>query len=188
MKKTLMLLFLLFAFPCVAEECDFIQYNTCQSCDLPYSFPVGSEEACSFLCPERVVNYYGSGSGITQKNCALEKCPSEFPFQSKFGSCYKTQKEANNDTGYSDKDSVFDKPSFDTAFPPQEPINGTCPENFVLYGSKCRSCNDPSDWSANGKNDQESCLLCKNRIHKAYKKWGVNQCENTCPKENHFKR
>ena len=75
LRKQCMFFFLLFAFPCIAEECDFIQLNTCRSCDDPHAFVVGNREACLFLCPGRVVNYYGSGSGITQMNCALEKCP-----------------------------------------------------------------------------------------------------------------
>ncbi len=142
MKKKWTLLFLLFAFPCIAGECDFIQLNTCHSCDDPHVFVVGSREACSSLCPGRVVNLEGSGSGSTQMNCALEKCPFEFPFQSKYGSCYKTQKEAETDYGYSDERFNFDNSFIIYNNSDVKSAKDNCPEEnqFQRWDGKCFPC------------------------------------------------
>ncbi len=55
-----------------AGECDFIKFNKCQSCDNPLAFNVGSDAACSYLCPNREINYAGSGSAVLARNCALK--------------------------------------------------------------------------------------------------------------------
>lgn len=90
-KIVLFLLLSIITFPCFAGECDFIQLNACQSCDSLYSFPVGDSRACSFLCPNREANDFGSGSGSMQTNCALKRCPDTAPYQNEEGSCYKTK-------------------------------------------------------------------------------------------------
>ena len=65
-----------------------------------YAFSVGSDEACSYLCPNREVNHYGSGSLVVARNCALKKCPDNAPFQSEYGSCFATEEEARKDICY----------------------------------------------------------------------------------------
>lgn len=186
MKKTWILLLLLFAFPCLAGECDFIRHNVCHSCDDPHSFVVGSAEACSFLCPGRVVNFEGSGSGISQINCALEKCPSEYPFQSSCGGCYKTQKEAKSNYNCKDEDVEFDDLPPLSEIATVEPIEGKCPEGYAMTSgsTSCRFCADLQDWSVS----KEECNRCPARVYKEYKKWEVTQCEYVCPEKNQFKR
>ena len=109
MKKVFLFYLLLFVKPCLSGECDFIQLNVCRSCDNPQAFPVGSQETCSFLCPERVVNFKGSGASVRQINCAVPECPAELPFQSDYGNCYKTQTEAKNDSGLFTKSEYDEK-------------------------------------------------------------------------------
>ncbi len=77
-----------------AGECDFIQFNRCESCDSRFAFEVGSDEACAYLCPNRETNYEGSGSSVLRINCALKECPKEFPYKSPYGSCFATPHEA----------------------------------------------------------------------------------------------
>ena len=173
----------------VIEKCDFIQYNSCKSCDVLYSFSVGSDEACSFLCPNREVNYFGSGSGAPQRNCALKKCPDTAPYQSEDGSCYETEKEAENVFEHADEDDFENEDIIDRNLEYKTPLeNGKCPDNYILYNSTCRLCNDPSDWYDVKKENEKNCHLCKNRIYKFYKKWDVALCENTCPEKDQFKR
>ena len=167
MKKTWILLLLLFAFPCVAEECDFLKLNVCFSCDDPHVFVVGSNEACSFLCPGRVINFEGSGSGMTQINCALEKCPSEYPFQSKYGSCYKTQKEAENDYGDFEEKFNFDNSTVIYNESEIESTKKDCPKEnqFKRWDEKCFSCNYPKAVRVETHcNLEETCDdICPNR-------------------------
>lgn len=214
MKKWAFFLFLMLSIPCFAGECDFTQLNTCRSCDDPKAFLVGSVDACSFLCPGRVVNFEGSGSGAAQMNCALSKCPPDSPFQSRYGSCYKTQEEAENDLGYGEEESVFDQSPLPET-PTMDPIdgkclpnwhlidrrvclpslkgssmvrpqNGECPEGYEMGSGLvfCKPCIDANDWDVT----KDECNQCSNRVYKEYKEWGVTQCERVCPKETPFKR
>lgn len=94
MKLFLLLLGMLPVSLAYAGACDFIQFNRCESCDDRFAFVVGSEEACTFLCPNRETNNEGSGSHVLRINCALKECPKEFPYKSPYGSCFATQYEA----------------------------------------------------------------------------------------------
>ena len=185
--------------------------NTCRSCHDPHAFTVGSVEACAFLCPERVTNFAGSGSETNQINCALAQCPSAYPFQSRFGSCYASQEEADNDFG--DTDIVFDKSPEVEELAEITATNGKCPENYAVIDSrtcykqgqaplhaqdgkcpdedyqlsgaiKCKPCDDSDDWHV----PQQICESCPRRVYKTYQNWGVTLCERPCPQANHFKR
>ncbi len=187
MKICLLILnFFLFVSSAIAGECDFIRFNKCQSCDDPYGFWVGSSEACAFLCPNRVVNYNGSGASLIVRNCVLKQCPEAFPFQSKDGNCFKSKEEADNDSG---TDSVQDgnndniqKGGYSSAPFAQ---NGKCPQNRpLLYSDRCFSCDETDDLSIT----EDECKKCPNRIYKFYPNWEVGACEIPCPEDKPLQR
>lgn len=70
---TILLILLPFFSLSAAEKCDFIKFNECLSCDSRFAFSVSSEEICTFFCPNREVNYKGSGSVVINYNCVLNK-------------------------------------------------------------------------------------------------------------------
>ena len=171
------------AFPACADKCDFIQYNQCVSCDALYAFSVGSDEACSYLCPNREVNHYGSGSSVVARNCALKKCPDNAPFQSEYGSCFATEEEARKDTNPVHDNSNDDNQQEYTNAPQAQ--NGKCPKNLpLLYSDKCYACDEVWDLSVS----KSECKKCSNRVYKDYSKWGVTSCELVAPKDKPLKR
>ncbi len=179
MKYFFMLFLLCVSFSVEAGECDFIQFNKCQSCDNPLAFNVGSDEACAFLCPNRKVNYENSGSMVITRNCALKKCPENYPYSSANGSCFATKQEAED--GYvtlaeenTNNDNILSG-TYTTA-PLAE--NGKCPDDLpLLYASKCFSCDESDDLSI----PEEDCAKCPNRVYKYYPKWDVARCERKAP-------
>lgn len=182
----LILTLVLIASSAKAEDCDFIKFNQCHSCDAPSSFNVGSDETCSFLCPNRKVNYEGSGSQVTNRNCALKVCPNDFPFQSSYGNCYATQAEAENDYGASQEENFSDDDIrsglVSTAL---KIIDGKCPESHPLWGSKsCFSCDELDDLSIS----EDECAKCPNRVYKVYPKWDQKKCELPCPADQPLRR
>lgn len=146
-----------------AGDCDFIKFNRCESCDDRFAFSVGSAEACTFLCPNREVNYEGSGSAVTQINCALKECPKEFPYKSPYGSCFATQREA--DSGYElntvmgnfNEDDILDGISDDVSCPADKPLK--------RWDGACFSCNEEKavriETDCNIEQDCED--MCPNR-------------------------
>ena len=131
-----------------------------------------------FLCSGRQVNYAGSGSALNQINCALSECPSFFPVQSVYGSCFASLSEAERDLGYdvvneNNTDTFKDN---GTSIP--MPETGECPDDFPFAGwRKCFSCDTPEDLNLS----EEDCLKCPNRVYKVYPNWHVSQCERLCP-------
>lgn len=174
MKYFLILICFSLATTANARECDFIQFNKCRSCDTPLAFNVGSDEACKFLCPNREVNYAGSGSQETLRNCALKKCPPEFPFSAQNGSCFSSAEEAEKHfyitLENTNNDNIL-RSSFSTA---PSAIKGKCPQDKpLLYSDKCFSCGETDELSVS----KEDCDKCPNRIYKHYSQWGVKVCE-----------
>ena len=145
-----------------AKDCDFVQFNKCQSCESRFAFTVGSDESCSFLCPNREVNYEGSGSSVIRRNCALKICPENFPYKSSYGNCFSKQEEADEDIGnFNEKnvnnDSILSGSGLETNCPSDRPLkrwNNTCfpchETKAILLDSSC--------------NIEENCEdICPNR-------------------------
>lgn len=184
MKFLLMLLSFSVISSANAGECDFIQFNKCHSCDSPLAFSVGSDEACSYLCPNRQVNYEGSGSAVLHRNCALKKCPEGFPYQDKYGNCLKTDQDTSKNTEIEDAELDEDtrESSFGTA---PAAIDNKCPEDKpLLYSGKCFSCDDFDDFSIS----EAECAKCPNRIYKFYPNWNVKYCELSPQKDKPLQR
>lgn len=156
-----LIVFLCFTNSVSAGECDFIQFNKCYSCDDRYAFSVGSDEACSALCPNRISNNEGSGSHVIAHNCALTICPADFPFQSSFGSCFATQEEADIDDGENQQentnnDNILDNYTDDIACPSDKPLqrwDGACfscdESKAVRLPSHCNINGDCEDFCPN---------------------------------------
>lgn len=89
-----------------AADCDFIQFNACHSCDVPYAFPVSDAQVCSALCPQRIFKSEPVGNGVFLKTCALKKCPEHLSFQSVYGSCFSSEEESFSDDGVSVTENV----------------------------------------------------------------------------------
>ena len=162
MKKFILLYSFLLSSSCLAGECDFIQFNSCRSCEDSRAFNVATVDSCSFLCPGRVVNFAGSGSSVVQINCAVEICPTHQPFQSYYGNCYKTQEEADNDFGDNMKDNEdLAEDSSDNSDEENE-----CGENhFKRWDGKCFSCDYPKAVRIQSQcNYEKTCDdVCPNR-------------------------
>ena len=179
MKKITVLFFML-STSCFAGECDFMQFNSCRSCDDVRAFSVGSIDACSFLCPGRVVNFAGSGSSVVQINCAVEMCPSSLPFQSIYGNCFKTQEEADEDYGDTMKDNEDDTEDIADNFNEEK----DCAEDnyFKRWDGKCFSCDYPKvirvESECNLGNNCED--ICPNRT---IVKWAIGNAPSilNCP-------
>lgn len=178
------LTFILVLFSCVAQagSCDFIQFGECGSCDDPYSFLVGSTESCAYLCPNREVNYNGSGSSVVARNCALKECPAEYPFQSEYGDCYKTLEEADLNMGRPyERVSMPDYSSEKISLP----SDGLCPQPFPMQDyKKCYSCAYPNDLHIS----ESECQKCPNRIYKYYPRRDLQICEKPCPPDKPVKQ
>ena len=180
-KIVLFLLLSIITFPCFAGECDFIQLNACQSCDSLYSFPVGDSRACSFLCPNREANDFGSGSGSMQTNCALKRCPDTAPYQNEEGSCYKTKEEAEN-VFTNKRGNLFEN---ENILHPNR--KEACPEKnqFKRWDGRCFSCDIPKVvWVGKHCNSssKECDNICPNRT--IIKSIGGNAPSvPNCPKE-----
>lgn len=130
----------------VAGNCDFIQYNRCFSCDDPLAFSVGSDESCAYLCPNRTVNYEGSGSSWPAYNCALKECPPEYPYPALNGSCFASIEEAQENYFKQNTDDMYvpevHDVDYDTAetrkCPPDEPLKNwdggcySCDEKLIV--------------------------------------------------------
>ena len=182
MKFLLILLSFGIATTANAGECDFIKFNKCQSCNSPAAFTVGSDEACSYLCPNREINYEGSGSSVLQRNCALKKCPEDFPHRGKYGSCLKTDQDDSDTAEDNENNEKIEEYSFESA---PYAIDNQCPEDKpLLYSGKCFSCNDFSDFSIS----EAECAKCPNRIYKLYPNWGVESCEPPLQKDKPLQR
>lgn len=164
-----------------AEECNFIQFNKCQSCDNPLAFSVGSNEACSYLCPNREINHDGSGSSVLARNCALKKCPEDFPYRGEQGSCFANQSDVSESIK-ENTEEIINESSFSTA---PDAIDNQCPEDKpLLYSNKCFSCDDIEDFSIS----ENECAKCPNRVYKFYPKWDVRQCELPLQKDKPLQR
>lgn len=165
-----------------AGECDFIQFNKCQSCDNPLAFSVGSDEACSYLCPNREVNYNGSGTAVLARNCALKKCPKDFPYRGEYGSCLKDGQNTFAKIEENESEEIIDTSSFVTA---PDAIDNQCPEDKpLLQSNKCFSCDDIDDFSIS----ETECAKCPNRVYKFYPKWDLGQCELSPQKDKPLQR
>lgn len=184
MKYLLFLIYFSLITSAHAGECDFIKFNTCRSCDDRFAFSVGSDETCAFLCPNREINYEGSGTQAIRRNCALKKCPPEFPFSSEDGSCFATKEEAKAENDYEpgvNNEGILTR-TYATA---PLAINGKCPENLPIKASgKCFSCDENNNFSIS----EEECDKCPNRIYKKYPKWEVEQCESRAPADKPLQR
>ncbi len=72
-----------------SDDCAYLFMGKCHSCNTPVSITVGSEKECTDICPNRVINYYGSGTGINYNiNCVLPACPDSHPLTDNYGGCY----------------------------------------------------------------------------------------------------
>lgn len=183
MRFFLILLSLGFISGANAGECDFIQFNACQSCDNPLAFSVGSDEACSYLCPNREVNYENSGTQVIIRNCALKKCPDNFPFQAVNGSCFATKSDAE----YYEEELIEENTNNDNIYVSSSTFvkNGKCPENKpIMTKETCHSCEELDDWDVS----EEKCAKCPNRVFKFYSKWDVAQCEPKSHKDKPLRR
>ncbi len=128
----------------IAQDCDFIQYNQCYSCDDPLAFEVGSSESCTYLCPNRTVNIEGSGSAWTAYNCALKECPKDRPFAAQNGSCFASPEEAENNSFAYNTDNTYVPDFPDNNFDHVMANNGKCPDDKPLknWDDGCYSCNE----------------------------------------------
>lgn len=181
-----LLVFSLF-FPALGADtkaCDYISYNKCYSCDNPIGFSVGNDESCKFLCPNRVVNYEGSGSSVISRACVLEKCPKKYPFQSRFGDCFATQKEADYYDTW-DFENFNNDDKIDSYQNAVLAVNGVCPENApLLEGDRCYSCDTRDILSLS----EDICRKCPNRVYKSYPRWKYGECELPCPPDKPLQR
>lgn len=186
MKFLLALLFLGIATSANAGECDFIRFNKCESCDNPLAFSVGSDEACSYLCPNREVNHDGSGSFVLARNCALKKCPKDFPYRGEYGSCFATQLKASQNDYEMMEANVNEDGKVETSFVTAPyATDNQCPEDKpLLYSDKCFPCDEPDDLSVS----ETECAKCPNRVYKFYPKWDVEYCELLPPKDKPLQR
>ena len=170
----------------IAQKCDFIQYNKCVSCDSLYVFEVGSDETCSYLCPNREINYVASRNSFIVRNCALKNCPNNAPFKSKYGNCFVSKADAENDLNNVEY-SNFNNENIQTGSYATAPVakNGKCPKNLpLLYAGKCFSCDETDDLSI----PELECKKCTNRTYKNYPNWSVNSCELITPKDKPLER
>lgn len=124
-----------------ADECDFIRFNECTSCHSPYAFPVSGAEICRSLCPEREFKKRSVGNGIFFKTCSLKKCPDNLPFQSVYGSCFKTQEESLSDDGNSIPENINDSDIRDI-FENAPPCSKEKP--LRRWDGSCFSCDEKS--------------------------------------------
>lgn len=182
MKFLLTLLSFGFATLANAGECDFIQFNECQSCDDPLAFSVGSDEACSYLCPNREVNHDSGGFHVLARNCALKKCPEDFPYRGEQGSCFANHPDASEEIEENISEEILNASPFATA---PYAIDNQCPEDKpLLYSNKCFSCDDIDDFSIS----ETECAKCPNRVYKFYPQWNVRQCERSPQKDKPLQR
>lgn len=171
--------------PANASECAFIKFNKCQSCEDKNAFLVGSDEACTFLCPNRVINYTGSDSQDVVRNCALKQCPPEFPFAAANGSCFDSEEEAQRQPYLTTEDTNNDDILSGTYASVPPSTDGKCPENMpLMYSNKCFSCSEIDDLSTS----KEDCDKCPNRVYKEYLNWNVKHCELKAPIDKPLKR
>lgn len=175
---------LLFGTKAIASECDFIQYNHCFSCDEPLAFSVGSEESCSYLCPNRTVNTEGSGSAWISYNCALKECPKDRPFVATNGSCFASQEEADNHSFEYNTHNLYVPNAVDDDTHHVPAQDGRCPEDKpILSYKECYDCQAKNDLNISA----EECSKCPNRVYKTYPNWGYSACEQECPADRPLK-
>lgn len=182
---TILLILLPFFSLSAAEKCDFIKFNECLSCDSRFAFSVSSEEICTFFCPNREVNYKGSGSAVINYNCVLKECPPEFPYRTDYGSCYKTKQEAEDNFYYDYGESKKEEYLEGEYLAAPLAVDGKCPpERPLLYSKRCFSCQAVDDLSIS----EEECQKCPNRVYRVYPNWGVAHCEIPCPTDKPLQR
>ena len=165
----------------IAQDCDFIQFNQCYSCDEPLAFSVGSSQSCEYLCPNRTVNTEGSGSAWITYNCALKECPKDRPFAAQNGSCFASQEETENNPFDYNTDNTYVPDAITSNMHWTIAQDGKCPEDKPLLSyNKCYDCQAKTGLSISA----EECAKCPNRIYKTYPKLGYSYCELECPSAN----
>lgn len=75
--------------PSESDGCVFRTPFQCYDCNAPEYIMVGTKEECTSRCPNREVNYNGSGTGNNYVvNCVLKECPADKPLRGYYGGCY----------------------------------------------------------------------------------------------------
>jgi len=142
-------------------------------CDSPLSYEVGTDEECIKECPNREVNYEGSGSAYLVRNCALKKCPSDKPLRTNFGNCFSCDEPklpiGDDVENCSVCPNRVEVKRYGTICPLKK-----CPSDASLRAwlDRCHACDDKDDYAEVAKN----CDVCPNRI-KAKNKFGQERCK-----------
>lgn len=166
------------------KNCDFVIYNKCIHCDIPYAFEVGYDTNCTSVCPNRDILADGVGY-YSRKFCFLKQCPNDKPYRDSDGSCYEDENHiprwGNEYKGFYDMfaDTMADETK------PIIAVDAKCPQEApLLKQNKCFSCSEIQNLSISEK----ECNKCPNRKYIYSKELEHGECILPCPSDKPLKR
>ena len=166
------------------DSCDFVIYNKCISCDIPYAFEVGYDSNCTEVCSNRDVSVEGSGY-YSRKFCFLKQCPDDKPYRHSDGSCYEDE---NHVPGWDNEYKGFYDMYADVTANVTKSVpanNGKCPQEApLLHQNECFSCSEIKNLPIS----EDECNKCPNRKYIYSSKWQHGECTLPCPVDKPLKR